>query len=109
MYGLNINLQSFRFNPNLINPENYIRVSITTVPDDTKQYFIISASKIQSTHHSFSANITTKTRKIIFVFRKKNAFKNDPIIASVIVHSDEFPIPNAAQNIELIFLNLYVK
>ena len=53
-------------------------------------------------------NITDETKKIIFVFRKKSFFQNDPIIASTIINSNEFPkSPNDQTNTELRTVNIY--
>lgn len=106
MYGLSIQLLSFKLKPGLINQIDNIRVSITTVPDDTKQAFIINASKIHNIHHQFTVNISDKTKKIIFVFRKKNSLQEDPIIASTIIHSYEFPRPNEIRDTEIKKFNI---
>lgn len=91
MFGLNIHLQSFHLNYNLIGPSDKVRVSITTIPEDSKQAFIIEGKKMNNVHHFFTINISKRTERIIFVFRKKSFFQNDPIIASTIIHSNEFP------------------
>lgn len=107
MYGLNIHLQSFRIRPDLIGPNNDIRVSITTIPDDTKLAFVINEQKTNEAHHFFAVNISPRTMKIIFVFRKKSFSQNDPIIASTIIHSNEFPKPNDLTNTEIKEFKLY--
>lgn len=91
MYGLNIHLISFRLNSQICNQRDKIRVNITTIPEENKDSFEISAKQIHNAHHFFSVNITDQTKKIIFVFRRKSFLQNDPIIASTIVHSNEFP------------------
>ncbi|KAK8889100.1 hypothetical protein M9Y10_033844 [Tritrichomonas musculus] len=90
MQGLNIHLQSIELG-NLLQKNDKLRVSITTLPEGNKQAFIIDAKKLSNIHHFFTVNITDKTRKIIFVFRKKSFIQNDPIIASTIVHANLFP------------------
>lgn len=101
MYSLNINLQSFSIQPDLLGPSDDIRVSITVVPDDNKQAFVINVKKISNANHVFTVNITEATKKIIFVFRRKWFSHDDPIIASAIIHSDEFPKQGDAKNTEI--------
>lgn len=108
MYGLNIHLFSFKLYANNVHPNDKIRVSITSIPEESKQAFIIEAKKINDVHHFFTLNITDKTKKIIFVFRKKSIIQNDPIIASTIIHRDEFPISRSdSQNTELKQIIIY--
>lgn len=91
MHGLNIHLLSFKLYSNSIHPNDKIRVSITTIPEENKQSFVIDMKKINEIHHFFNVNISEKTKKIIVVFRKKSIIQSDPIIASTIIHSNEFP------------------
>lgn len=91
MKGLSIHLLSFRLNSQIISQNDKVRVSITTIPEHNKQSFVINAKDIHQCHHFFNINITDQTKKIIFVFRRKNFIQGDPIIASAIVHSDQFP------------------
>lgn len=108
MYGLNIHLQSFQLNNNLINKTDKIRVSITTIPDENKEHFVIEAKKINNIHHFFNVNISKDTKKIMFVFRKKNYLQNDPIIASTIVSIDQLPkSANDSSNTEMKNINIY--
>lgn len=108
MYGLNIHLISFRLNSQIIGPRDKIRVSITTLPEENKDWFVISANEIHKTEHFFGPNITDKTEKIIFVFRKKSLFQSDPIIASTIVYAKDFPRSKTdEQNSEVKRINIY--
>lgn len=108
MYGLNIHLFSFKLFANNVHPNDKIRVSITSIPEENKQAFIIEAKKINDIHHFFTLNITDKTKKIIFVFRKKSIIQNDPIIASTIIHRDEMPISCFdSKNTELKQISIY--
>ena len=81
MIGLNIHLKSFKLNPSIINENEKVRVSITTLPDQNKEAFVIEAKQMFCVHHFFTVNVSDKTEKIVFVFRKKGIF-DDPIIAS---------------------------
>lgn len=108
MHGLNIHIQSIEFFNGLFQKNDKVRVSITTIPEETKQAFIIDAKKMREIHHFFTVNITDKTRKIIFVFRKKSFIQNDPIVASTIIHSDLFPkIGSDKTNTEMKIINIY--
>lgn len=91
MQGLDVYLQSFTLNKDLFDDDDKIRVSITTIPGENKQSFTIDSKKMNYAHIIFAVNITKKTKKIIFVFRKKNFVKNDPIVASTVIFSNEFP------------------
>lgn len=91
VYGLNIHLLAFNLKDNLIHNKEKIRVSITTLPEEKKQHFSINPKDIGHVHHYFTVNVTDKTQKIIFVFRRKNFIQADPIIASTVVKSDQYP------------------
>lgn len=91
VYGLNIHLVAFQLSPDLIHKNEKIRVSITTLPEKKKQHFSINPKLIGSTHHFFTVNVTDKTEKILFVFRRKNFIQADPIVASTVVHADQLP------------------
>lgn len=106
MYGLNIHFQSFKLNPALVQKNDKIRVSITTVPELNKDAFVVDYKMMDHVHHFFTVNITEETKKIIFVFRKKSFFHNDPIIASTIIHSDAFPKENDSNNLEVKTVNI---
>ena len=93
--GLNIHLLTFKLPEKLVHDSDSIRVSITSFPEENKQHFYVKGKKINTSNHVFSLNITTKTDKIVIVFRKKNAIGEDPIIASATIHLKkftEFPI-----------------
>lgn len=89
--GLNIHLISFALPKNVVKEKEGIRVSITTMPEENKQHYHLHGKKMYCTNHVFSLNITNKTKKVIMVFRKKQFFSEDPIIASTIIHSSDFP------------------
>ena len=88
--GLNIHLLTFKLPEKLVHDSDSIRVSITSFPEENKQHFYIKGKKINTSNHVFSLNITTKTDKIVIVFRKKNAIGEDPIIASATIHLKKF-------------------
>lgn len=113
-FGLNIRVLSFNLPKNLIKDSDDIRVSITTIPEENKQAFVIPARKMKDPHIVFGVNInipqedlpnefvSTGTEKIIVVFRKKSFFKCDSIVASTIIESKDFPknLSEAASNKE---------
>lgn len=108
MYGLYIHVQSIHLNQDVIGSNDKIRVSITTVPEENKQAFVIEAKKMDNIHHFFTVNITDQTKKIIIVFRKKSFILNDPIIASTILHSDQFPnFQDKSKNTEIKLIDIY--
>lgn len=81
---------NFSLPQSIIKATNNVRVSITTIPEELKQAYILKAEDMKSTNHYFHINITPSTRKIVFVFRKKGFF-DDPIIGSTILYSKDFP------------------
>lgn len=89
--GLDIHLVSFTLPPSLVKNGDDIRVSITTLPNQQKQYFIVKAKNMDDINFDFTVNITPATEKIIVVFRKKSFLLNDPIIASTIIRREDFP------------------
>lgn len=117
-FGLNLSVLSFSLPRNLIKESDDVRVSITTYPEDFKQAFVISARKMKDSHITFGVNITvpqedlpsdfitTKTEKILIVFRKKIFFYSDPIIALTIINAKEFP-KNLSQPAQSKTFNLY--
>lgn len=90
MLGLNIKLHSFEFFGNLINANDNIRVSITTLPDGQKQAFTFNARKMSSSTANFTIKFNETIEKIIIVFRKQNLLSDDHIIASTVISSEEF-------------------
>lgn len=108
MYKLSIDLQSFHFSNGIIQPNDTIRVSITTLPDERKQALTIVEKKLKNFHHFFTINITPQTERILFVIRKKNFAQNNPIIASTIVNSNHFPMSIDDKNNNMLKnINLY--
>ncbi|KAK8845746.1 hypothetical protein M9Y10_020664 [Tritrichomonas musculus] len=101
MHSLKIHLKSIKFNRNLISPNDKIRVSVTTIPEDNKAAVVIDAKQMDDIHSSFAVDITDKTKKIVLVIRKKSFFQNDPIIASTIIRSSDLPAPSNSRNTEI--------
>lgn len=108
MYKLKIDLQSFQFTNGIIQENDTVRVSITTLPDERKQALTIDAKKLKNFHHFFTISITDQTQRILFVVRKKIFSQNDPIIASSIVLNSQLPKPiGNADDTELKNIFLY--
>ncbi|KAK8871629.1 hypothetical protein M9Y10_007364 [Tritrichomonas musculus] len=108
MIGLNIHLIHVKLNDIDIHQNDKVRVSITTIPEEKKQSFIVDYKNLEDINHFFKVNITKITKKIIIVFRKKSNLKHDPIIASTIIHSDHFPKSKFDSiNSELKRINIY--
>lgn len=107
MYGLNIHLHSFYLNRNLVDTSDKIRVSITTIPEENKEAFVVNGDKTGDVHHFFTVNVSNQTKRIIFVFRKKSLFSNH-IIASTIIPFNELPqSENDEKNTELKTIKIY--
>lgn len=108
MHCLNIFLPSFRLSNEIINQNDKVRVSITTIPEKNKQAFIIDAKDMNNSNLQFSVDITDKTKGILFVFRRKNFMLNDPIVCSTVANSSDFPrLTDEHQTTEFKYINLY--
>ncbi|KAK8865128.1 hypothetical protein M9Y10_010662 [Tritrichomonas musculus] len=107
MYGLNIHLLSFRLNKNIVQGNDKVRLSVTTMPEKNKDAIILDAKELTKAHHFFTVDITDKTEKIIFVLRKKTTFQGDPIIASTVVDSNQFPSMSTTNNTEVQTFKIY--
>lgn len=111
--GLNIHLLSFTLPKNLIKDREEVRVSITTMPEGKKQHFYLKGKKMNYSNHVFSINITNQTKNIIIVYRKKNFFTDNPIIASKTLHMREYecfpkqPIETGMISTEVKTYNVY--
>lgn len=102
-FGLSLSVLSFDLPPNLVKNSDDIRVSITTIPEQNKQAFIIPAKKMKNPYLNFKFNVkipseyipkdfvSTGTEKILITFRKKSFFYADPIIAFTIISVNELP------------------
>lgn len=117
-FGLNLHISSFDLPRNILKETDEVRVSITTIPDENKQAYVIPARKMKDSDITFHFNvniarndipkeyITMQTEKIIVVFRKKSFF-SDPIIASTIIPIKELP-KDVSQTPEQKVINIYV-
>ena len=85
-----------------------IRVSITTVPDERKEAFVIEANKSNNIHHFFTVNVSNQTQRIIFVFRKVTFFGSNHIMASTVIPMSDLPqSENDKNNTEMKTLKIY--
>ena len=91
MLSLNIFMQTLELSPSIVQENDTIRVSVTTLPGEQKQAFTFEAKKIESTRPFFSVKIDKKTDKLIIVLRKKSFSEKDPIIASTVIKRDQLP------------------
>ena len=107
MYGLKIHLLSFLIDTNIVKADDQIRFSITSIPDDCKEVYNMEIKNLSGSHHFFSVNISDQTKKILFVIRKKNFIKNDPIIASTFINACELPSPDNNKNSFIQSIKLY--
>ena len=91
MLSLNIFMQSFELAQGIVQDNDSIRVSVTTLPGEQKQAFTLEAKKMNTSRPFFSVNINDKTEKLLIVIRKKSFSQKDPIIASTVLNRDQFP------------------
>ncbi|KAK8898372.1 hypothetical protein M9Y10_000657 [Tritrichomonas musculus] len=118
LFGLNLRVLSFELPRSLIKDNDQVRVSVTTIPEENKQAFTISARQMKDSRITFCVNVNiqrddipndlvfTTTEKIIVVFRKKSLFAHDPIIASTSIHVKDLP-KNLSQPAEIKMVNIY--
>lgn len=99
MLCLNLKLHSFNFAPNIVDCNDTIRVSITTLPDQQKDCRTFDVKSMNMTIVPFTIKFNERTEKILIVFRKKTFFSNGPIIASAIIKTCDIGIykENATQ------------
>ena len=117
-FGMKLSILSFDLPINLVKESDDIRVSITTMPEQHKQAFIIPAKKMKNPYLNYKFNIklpseylpkdfiTTGTEKILVIFRKKSYFNSDPIIAFASIPVKEFP-KDLSNPIQMKTINLY--
>lgn len=89
--NLNIQIESLDFPNNIIQPNETIRIIVTSLPDDQNQAISIEPKTIEEVHPVFTVGISQITKKIIIVFRKKTMTKKDNIFGSTIIRSEQFP------------------
>lgn len=117
-FGLNIRVLSIEIPKYLAKDNDEIRVSVTTIPEQNKQAFVIQANKLKDSQLIFGVNVsilqekipseytTTCTEEILIVLRKKNFFKADPIIARARIKADELP-QNLSEPVQIKTFNLF--
>ncbi|KAK8899098.1 hypothetical protein M9Y10_001399 [Tritrichomonas musculus] len=91
MFSLNIFMQTLELSPSIIEENDTIRVSVTTLPGEQKQAFTVEAKKMKASHPFFSVKINDQTEKLLVVIRKKSFSQKDPIIASTVIKGDQLP------------------
>ncbi|KAK8845732.1 hypothetical protein M9Y10_020650 [Tritrichomonas musculus] len=107
MLCLNIQMQSFELKKGIVQDNDTIRVSVTTLPGEQKQAYSFEAKKMQTTRPFFSVKINEKTEKILIVMRKKSFSQKDPIIASTVISNKQIPMKfNDIANTEMKTINL---
>ncbi|KAK8876177.1 hypothetical protein M9Y10_006380 [Tritrichomonas musculus] len=91
MQSLNIQIQTIELGKNVVQDNDTIRVSVTTLPGEQKQAFTFEAKKLKTVMPFFSVKIDDKTKKILIVMRKKSFSQKDPIICSTVIEGEELP------------------
>lgn len=103
MHGLTIYFHDLQFDTT----NDKLRVNVITIPDNKKQSIIIEPKNIDHSNYFFRFNINDETKKLLFIFEKKNIFKNDPIIGSKVISSNKIPnSPIDSKNMEV--KNFYI-
>lgn len=92
MLNLNIQLQSIKLSKDIVNENDTVRVSITTLPDGQKQAQTFEVKEMNASQPTFKIQMNDQTEKVIIVFRKKSFFGQAPIIASTTLKSKDIHI-----------------
>ena len=108
-YELTIEIPTIRLSQSIVNKHDTVRVSITTLPERQKKAIHVKAKELQKFNHTFKVNITEETDTIIVVFRKKDFFGKENIIASTLIKSHQFnqignqqmPVVTEIENIDI--------
>ena len=107
MLCLNIQMQSFELQKGIVQDNDTLRVSVTTLPSGEKQAFSFEAKKMLTTRPFFSVKINEKTERILIVMRKKSFSQKDPIFASAVISNKQIPTKfNDITNTEMKTINL---
>ncbi|KAK8892555.1 hypothetical protein M9Y10_029788 [Tritrichomonas musculus] len=107
MLNLNIQLQSIYLSKEIVGEFDTIRVSITTVPDGQKQAQTFEVREMKKAQPTFKIQMNDQTEKVIIVFRKKNIFGTDHIIASTTLKSKDIHIFKELVNNEHMKISIY--
>ncbi|KAK8897361.1 hypothetical protein M9Y10_015305 [Tritrichomonas musculus] len=90
MTSINLQFHSFEFSQGVISPNDTIRLSITTLPDEQKQASAFTVNKMHLTTPTFKIKSFNNVQKIIIVFRKKKLGFIENIFASTVLKSEDF-------------------
>lgn len=90
MTGISLQFHSFEFTQGVVSPNDTIRISITTLPDEQKQATTFNVNKMHLTTPTFNLKSSDSIKKIIIVFRKKKLALIENIIASTVIKSEDF-------------------
>lgn len=90
LMNLCIQFDSFEFLKSINQPDDTVRVTATSFPDEQSRTITLSSKIIKESHPFLSVGISELTKKIILVFQKKYNSKKDNIIGSTIIRSDQF-------------------
>lgn len=105
---LEIRIESIKFNDELVDDSDRIKISVATFPEKNKKDILINKNDFDKSNISFSLNMSDKLKELLFVFWRENKFQNDPIIASTIIHVSQLPHDlNDKKNNELQKINIY--
>lgn len=102
MLSLFIEIQSLKLDENIINANDSLRISVTTIPGGQKQAITFDANRLRTVNPSFSVKINDKLERVLIVLRKKSFSERNPIIASTTIHKARIPTElNNIANTEL--------
>lgn len=107
MLNLKIQMESINLSRDVVNEKDTIRVSITTLPDGQKQAQTFEAKEMKTSGPTFKIQMNDQTEKVVIVFRKKNIFGTDHIIASTTLNSKDIRIFKEMMNNEHHKISIY--
>lgn len=72
IFSLIIFMQTHELSPSIIEENEIICISVTTLPGEQKYAFTVEAKKMKTYHTFFSVKINDQTEKLLIIIRKKS-------------------------------------
>ena len=85
-------MQSINLSKVIVSEFDTIRVSINIIPDEQKHAHTIDVCEMNSKQLTFKIQMNDITERVVVVYRKKNIFGSDNIIASTVIKTKDISI-----------------
>lgn len=108
MNRFNLYLTSITFDEEIIDDEEKLLVSVSTIPEEMKDSILINnISQMKDMKYSLPVTITPETKQAEFIFTKICPMENNPIIGSSVIYSNQFPTFKDNDKIQIFTFNIY--